>query len=281
MLSVRTICSAIVAAAASGSPFPYTHSSNLVLIQQRAQYDGMQVGSIVHEQQSPGFGSIGSTVPLTEKGYQTVASLKDDKEMKAFIHRVLEKEARYAKEPAELSGLVPFYSGTQAHLTHKGAAHCDEGDSLPENLCLQVAQRLLPGGTTQGRTILQVGSYEAVPVGCSVQSGGDWAAHYNRGNGANDGGYTKVCAGPQTEYMILGYGMPNCAEGKTIDTHEECEAAHIALGLEVAPKWTGTYNPIPGYCSTREVDWGGGHHFHFNSLAVGTIRVDLSPVCKV
>lgn len=85
----------------------------------------------------------------------------------------------------------------------------------------------------------------------------------------------------ETQYQLLGYGMANCAEGKTIDTHEECEAAHVALGLEVSPKWSGTYDAIPGLCSTREADWGGGHHFHFNSLAVGRVRADLSPVCKV
>ena len=56
---------------------------------------------------------VGSAVPLTEKGYQLVADVKSDSEMKDFVFRVLEKEARYARDVAELSGLVPFYSGTQ------------------------------------------------------------------------------------------------------------------------------------------------------------------------
>merc|ERR1719162_1055173 len=56
---------------------------------------------------------VGSAVPLTEKGYQLVADVKNDNEMKDFVFRVLEKEARYARDAAELSGLVPFYSGTQ------------------------------------------------------------------------------------------------------------------------------------------------------------------------
>jgi len=56
---------------------------------------------------------LGNSVPLSEKGYQLVAAQKSDEEMKAFVHRVLAKEARYVKDVAELSGLVGFYSGTQ------------------------------------------------------------------------------------------------------------------------------------------------------------------------
>jgi hypothetical protein len=87
------------------------------------------------------------------------------------------------------------------------------------------------------------------------------------------------CGGLLGECGTPGYA--NCPEGHIIDTHEECEAAHIALGLEVAPKWTGNYNGIPGACSTREVNAGGQHHFHFNSQLVGSVRGDLSPVCRV
>jgi hypothetical protein len=163
---------------------------------------------------------------------------------------------------------------------------CPTGDVSEED-CLAAAQAMLPVGTTQGRSNLVAGSWGWVPPGCSVQSHfthgqvGDWAAHYNRGNGQNDGGYTKVCKAPATQYQVLGYGMSNCAEGKTIDTFQECQQAHVALGLEVSPIWTGNIASIPGLCSTRERDWGGMHHFHFNSNTVGTIRADLSPVCKV
>jgi hypothetical protein len=176
---------------------------------------------------------------------------------------------------------------TYQYATAVGSGNTCETADVSEEECLAAVQSLLPTGQAQGRTNLVSGSWGWVPPGCSVQShfthgqNGDWAAHYNSGNGANDGGYTKVCSGPATEYHILGYGMPNCPAGKTIDTHEECEAAHISLGLEVAPKWHGNINSIPGLCSTREVDWGGNHHFHFNSNPVGVIRVDLSPVCKV
>merc|ERR1719443_2010876 len=81
-------------------------------------------------------------------------------------------------------------------------------------------------------------------------------------------------------YVKMAYGEANCAEGKRITTYAECEAAHLALGLEISPVCHGTYGSIPGYCSTREQDWGGGHHFHFNTLATGVTRADLAPVCR-
>jgi len=56
---------------------------------------------------------LGNSVPISETGYQQVAAQKSDEEMKAFIHRVVAKEARYVKDVSELSGLVGFYSGTQ------------------------------------------------------------------------------------------------------------------------------------------------------------------------
>eukprot|EP00931_Biecheleriopsis_adriatica_P034465 TRINITY_DN1989_c0_g1_i7.p3 TRINITY_DN1989_c0_g1~~TRINITY_DN1989_c0_g1_i7.p3 ORF type:complete len:139 (-),score=24.81 TRINITY_DN1989_c0_g1_i7:334-750(-) len=50
--------------------------------------------------------------------------------------------------------------------------------SADSTTCLAAAQQLLPGGQQQTRTSLQSGSFSNVPPGCSVQSGGDWAAHY-------------------------------------------------------------------------------------------------------
>jgi hypothetical protein len=79
-----------------------------------------------------------------------------------------------------------------------GGNTCVTGD-VSEDDCLAAAQGLLASGQTQGRTTLVAGSWGWVPPGCSVQThfthgqNGDFAAHYNRMNGANDGGYTKVC----------------------------------------------------------------------------------------
>ena len=53
----------------------------------------------------------------------------------------------------------------------------------------------------QGRKTLVAGSWGHVPPGCSAQTKGDWAAHYNHNtNGNNDGHYTLLCStGPQGE----------------------------------------------------------------------------------
>jgi hypothetical protein len=46
-----------------------------------------------------------------------------------------------------------------------------------------------------GRKTLVTGSWNDAPNGCSVQSGWDWAAHWNTGSGNNNGSYTPVCSG--------------------------------------------------------------------------------------
>merc|ERR1719238_2674289 len=53
----------------------------------------------------------GSTAPLTEEGYQQVAAMKSNKEMKAFAYRVLKTEARYVTDAGELTGTIHYYSG--------------------------------------------------------------------------------------------------------------------------------------------------------------------------
>jgi len=96
-------------------------------------------------------------------------------------------------------------------------ADMGSGDACPtsdvsEEECLAAVQSLLPVGQSQGRTNLVTGSWRWVPPGCSVQShftrgqNGDWAAHFNRGSGNNDGGYSKVC---HTAFVQLKYMNPD------------------------------------------------------------------------
>lgn len=55
-------------------------------------------------------------VPLSEEGYQSIADLKNDNEMKHFIERMIKSDARYIKPGSggNLEGIVPYYSGVQA-----------------------------------------------------------------------------------------------------------------------------------------------------------------------
>lgn len=80
-----------------------------------------------------------------------------------------------------------------------GGGNSCAGSDVSEAGCLAAVQSLLASGQNQGRSNLVAGSWGWVPPGCSAQThythgqNGDYAAHYNRGNGNNDGGYTKVC----------------------------------------------------------------------------------------
>jgi hypothetical protein len=75
----------------------------------------------------------------------------------------------------------------------KGSNVCSSGMlTISEADCEASAKLVLPAGKTMGRS-LQLGSWPQVPPGCSVQSSGDWTAHYNKGDGKNDGDYSLVC----------------------------------------------------------------------------------------
>jgi hypothetical protein len=85
-----------------------------------------------------------------------------------------------------------------------------------------------PGGTDfelQGRLHMSVGSWDSLPRGCSYQSGGDNAAHWNSHEvgcgGPNCGGYTSVL-GPGSENVFMpsqssrhSYGPYEAVDGKT------------------------------------------------------------------
>ena len=70
---------------------------------------------------------------------------------------------------------------------------CPTSVPLSEGQCLAEAVRVHGPKVTANRQHLVAGTWGHVPLGCSVQSGGDWAAHYNRGpKQGNDGTYTVV-----------------------------------------------------------------------------------------
>ena len=68
------------------------------------------------------------------------------------------------------------------HLAPPGSKSCDYGETVPKHECESAARTLLPN---PGRS-LQVGhggtcfdgSWGQVPLGCSVQSGGDRTSHF-------------------------------------------------------------------------------------------------------
>ena len=81
------------------------------------------------------------------------------------------------------------YEKIKMHLAKPGANSCD-GGSVVQSGCETAVQIFAQeAGKSPGRP-LQVGSggscldgaWGQVPLGCSVQSGGDWTAHYKTGN---------------------------------------------------------------------------------------------------
>jgi len=83
------------------------------------------------------------------------------------------------------------------HSAYLGAEACDSTTiSASEESCLAAVRDLLPAEVEQGRIELVVVTWDESPTGCSMQSGGDWAAVYNRAKaGKNDGSYSPVCVG--------------------------------------------------------------------------------------
>lgn len=140
-----------------------------------------------------------------------------------------------------------------AHLNSASKNTCDEGSSASQADCLAAARRLLPPSATQGRRTLVVTSHPSLPPGCSVQSSGDWAAHYNTNtNGNNGGGYQLVC------------GRWGLQDGSTSDV--SCggklgQYVHVAIPTTGAPRWKllfrqtqGTYKPPADWKSFSTAD---------------------------
>jgi len=96
---------------------------------------------------------------------------------------------------------APLPMSTDYHFVEDCGSECDYGDPVPESQCLVAVQSLLPVGVTQDYTsLVGPGTWDYVPLGCSVQTGGDWAAHYSTTpKTAEWGCYTLVCTGVPEE----------------------------------------------------------------------------------
>merc|ERR1719356_123521 len=59
------------------------------------------------------------TIPLSEERYQKVAALKDDEAMMRYVRRELHTLGLDSLSKSELSGFVPYFSGTKATRSRK------------------------------------------------------------------------------------------------------------------------------------------------------------------
>jgi len=170
------------------------------------------------------------------------------------------------------------------HLAPRGVNQCDFGAGVSsQDACEKAGSELLEIlGQIPGRSIV-VGSWTHVSVGCSLQSRGDWAIHYNTraSGGNNDGGYSPVCTGlPQ--FHLAPHGLNQCDFGAVVVTEELCDFYGEQL--------LGTLSQTPGRSSVRG-SWGhvpvgcslqsrGDWSIHFNRrTSGGNNDGGYSPVC--
>jgi len=100
--------------------------------------------------------------------------------------------------PLEITSIEGSYN---IHLAPPGKNSCDYGETVPKHECEAAGSLLSPNPSRtlqvgQGGKCLD-GSWGQVPLGCSVQSGGDRAAHYktsgDTGPGCIHPHYQLVC----------------------------------------------------------------------------------------
>jgi len=95
----------------------------------------------------------------------------------------------------------------QWHLAPVGSTTCDSGTNASSGECEAIVKSLatknkrVPGRSMQfasGFELLEPcndSAWGSVPIGCSAQTGGDWAAHYKTGGVNCNRGYQLVCSG--------------------------------------------------------------------------------------
>jgi hypothetical protein len=89
-----------------------------------------------------------------------------------------------------------------------------------------------------GRPALVVGSWPSVSSGCSVQSTGDWAAHFNTGTSNSATIYTPVCIN-----LALG-----AAESAAATSRGQCAVWAQTDADQVGPK---AFDDAQSYCTSR------------------------------
>jgi hypothetical protein len=168
-----------------------------------------------------------------------------------------------------------------------GSNDCTSGTNPNERECLAVSHAIVAEkNQAQGRTGLAVGNWSHVPGGCSIQSGGDWAAYYNRRpEGLNDGTFRMSCSGPPApskHYHLEPEGSNNCTSG-TNPNERECLAVSRAIAAEknqtVGRTYliAGSWRHVPTGCSTQT---GGDWAAHFNRRHGGSNSGDYSMTCS-
>ena len=103
----------------------------------------------------------------------------------------------------------------------KSAATAPAGAITQEN-CLSSAVKQFGSKVKGSRPALVAGSWAHVPHGCSVQSTGDWAAHWNSQSSGSGVGYTPVTSQPNNMNKC-------CSSPSTSATSQWSPPQHVAV----------------------------------------------------
>jgi hypothetical protein len=134
----------------------------------------------------------------------SVVSMIDSQGTTQYSYRIGDATGKQVFEfypviPDRILGLGKYFKW---HLAPPGWTSCDSGAPATQAECASaVATLASEAGRIPGRTSTVVGSggscndggWGNVPLGCSAQTGGDWAAHYKTSGVNCNSGYPLVC----------------------------------------------------------------------------------------
>ena len=146
--------------------------------------------------------------------------------------------------------------GTYGDNFHSITIQEDPSTPTTQKNCLQRAVTHFGSKVTAKRNTLQVGKWDHLPEGCSVQSGSDWAAHWNLRNHSNNSMYSTVFESdpkdPITkencrERAIAQFGskVTNARGGRLMSAPNTTAWPHIPRGctVQVGGNWAAHWNP--------------------------------------
>jgi len=172
----------------------------------------------------------------------------------------------------------------QFYLSAPGATECLGGDSVAKNDCKGTVRNSIPYTPSNMRGLQKCsgggcsnGGWGRVPNGCSVQSGGDWAAHFKAGPPQPVGhvhtDYQLVCTVPQGwpdgQFYWAHYDQKTCSNGgDTVSAFDCAFVVNYKMGATMNPlaydvgleTCNGNgWGKVPTGCSARTVSDGAPH----------------------
>lgn len=196
--------------------------------------------------------------------------------------RIHSKESTVTLTPLDAPAPAPP-SNVTYHLAPMGSTSCGTALPVDEEACLYAGKKMWESSPEyrgyRDRIHVVKGYWHWVPPGCSVQSNGDWATHYNLdwASGGNDGLYSPVCVTYTSMfYRFQAAGANTCLPHQPVDEESCLEAARSELSrLGRVPQVylggflgmeKGSWSHVPPGCCVHTGDWS----VYFNTNQTGS-----------